>query len=104
MWNSLVADKTQHEFSYAVLLRRQLYQNTHTEGQSMADYLVGMTRLRQQLQSMSSEHAISDEEMARLLLMGVSLTHRELVEQFDLPTRQGDPHADSSDQRAALTR
>ncbi|EGZ15482.1 hypothetical protein PHYSODRAFT_507562 [Phytophthora sojae] len=84
----LRADKTQHEFSYAVLLRRQLYQNTHTEGQSMADYLVGMTRLRQQLQSMSSEHAISDEEMARLLLMGVSLTHRELVEQFDLPTRQ----------------
>ncbi|KAE9108184.1 hypothetical protein PF010_g12006 [Phytophthora fragariae] len=29
--------------------------------------------------------------MARLLLIGVAMTHRELVEQFDLPTRQGSP-------------
>jgi hypothetical protein len=29
--------------------------------------------------------------MARLLLMGVAMTHRKLVEQFDLPTRQGSP-------------
>ncbi|POM60073.1 hypothetical protein PHPALM_31111 [Phytophthora palmivora] len=50
-----------------------------------------MTRLRQQLCNIGTEHTIADEEMARVLLMGVSLTHRELVEQFDLPTRQGTP-------------
>uniref|UniRef100_H3HAI1 Integrase catalytic domain-containing protein n=1 Tax=Phytophthora ramorum TaxID=164328 RepID=H3HAI1_PHYRM len=50
-----------------------------------------MTHLRQQLRNVGSEHAISDDEMARLLLMGVAMTHRELVEQFDLPTRQGNP-------------
>ncbi|GMF32442.1 unnamed protein product [Phytophthora fragariaefolia] len=57
----------------------------------MADYLRTMTQLRQQLRNVGSEHAISDDEMARLLLMGVAVTHRELVEQFDLPTRQGNP-------------
>ncbi|KAE8909930.1 hypothetical protein PF003_g6062 [Phytophthora fragariae] len=40
---------------------------------------------------MGPEHAISDGEMAHLLLMGVSLTYRALVEQIDLPTRQGNP-------------
>ncbi|GMF56114.1 unnamed protein product [Phytophthora fragariaefolia] len=44
-----------------------------------------------QLRNVGSEHAISDDEMARLLLMGVAVTHQDLVEQFDLPTRQGNP-------------
>ncbi|KAE9331789.1 hypothetical protein PF008_g15255 [Phytophthora fragariae] len=91
MWETLVSDYTQRDFSYAVLLRRQLYQCFHEQDQLMADYLRTMTHMRQQLRNVGSEHAISDDEMARLLLMGVAMTHRELVEQFDLPTRQGSP-------------
>uniref|UniRef100_H3H705 Uncharacterized protein n=1 Tax=Phytophthora ramorum TaxID=164328 RepID=H3H705_PHYRM len=91
MWETLVSDYTQRDFSYAVLLRRQLYQCSHQQDQLMADYLRTMTHLRQQLRNVGSEHEISDDEMARLLLMGVAMTHRELMEQFDLPTRQGNP-------------
>ncbi|POM72418.1 Hypothetical protein PHPALM_10866, partial [Phytophthora palmivora] len=91
MWETLVSDYTQRDFSYAVMLRRQLYQCSHQQDQSMADYLRTMTQLRQQLRNVGSEHAIGDDEMAHLLLMGVAVTHRELVEQFDLPTRQGNP-------------
>ncbi|KAF4143544.1 Zinc knuckle [Phytophthora infestans] len=36
-------------------------------------------------------HAADDDEMVRLLAMGVSLTHPELVEQFDLHSRQRAP-------------
>ncbi|OWY92438.1 hypothetical protein PHMEG_00038570, partial [Phytophthora megakarya] len=91
MWESLVSDYTQRDFSYAVLLRRQLYQCSHQQDQSMADYLRTMTRLRQQLRSVGNEYAINDDEMARILLMGVAMTQRSLVEQFDLSTRQGNP-------------
>ncbi|KAE9019779.1 hypothetical protein PF011_g5681 [Phytophthora fragariae] len=91
MWETLVSDYTQRDFSYVVLLRRQLYQCSHEQDQLMADYLRTMTHMRLQLRNVGSEHAISDDEMARLLLMGVAMTHRELVEQFDLPTRQGSP-------------
>ena len=91
MWASLVADKTQRDFSYAVLLRRQLYQHSHHRGESMLEYLKKMASFRQKLQNMGPEHSITDNEMARLLRMGVVITHRELIEQFDLPTRQGNP-------------
>eukprot|EP00644_Phytophthora_capsici_P002717 jgi/Phyca11/105598/e_gw1.11.330.1 len=91
MWDSVVADKTQRDFSYAVLLRRHLYHQTHAKGQPMGQFIASMTRIRQQLRNIGPEHTITDEEMSRLLLMGVSLTHPELVEQFDLPTRQGTP-------------
>ena len=50
-----------------------------------------MESFRRQLQNMGAEHAVSDGKMARLLLMGVVLTHRELIEQFDLPQQQGNP-------------
>ncbi|KAE8880383.1 hypothetical protein PF005_g17165 [Phytophthora fragariae] len=91
IWGTLVSDYTQRDFSYAVPLRRQLYQCSHEQGQLMSDYLRTMAHMRQQLRNVGSEHAISDDEMAHLLLMGVVMTHRELVEQFDLPTRQGSP-------------
>ncbi|POM59073.1 Hypothetical protein PHPALM_36195 [Phytophthora palmivora] len=91
MWETLVSDNTQTDFSYAVMLRRQLYQCSHQQDQSMAEYLRTMTQLRQQLRNVGSEHAIGDDEMARLPLMGVAISHRELVEQFDLQTRQGNP-------------
>ena len=83
MWALLVADKTQRDFSYAVLLRRQLYQHSHHRGESMLEYLKKVASLRQQLQNMGTEYNITDDEMARLLLMGVPITHRELIEQFD---------------------
>ncbi|KAE9007482.1 hypothetical protein PR003_g5668 [Phytophthora rubi] len=57
----------------------------------MAEYIRTMTQLRQQLRNMGAEHAIMDADMAYLLLMGVAMTHHELLEQFDLPTRQGNP-------------
>ena len=53
MWASLVSDKTQCDFSYAVMLRRQA---SHSRGKSMADYLKKMSRLHQQQQSMGTEH------------------------------------------------
>ncbi|KAE8911586.1 hypothetical protein PF005_g21944 [Phytophthora fragariae] len=91
MWDTLVGDHTQRDFSYAMLLKRQLYQCSHAPGQSMAEYIRTMTQLRQQLRNMGAEHAIADADMACLLLMGVAMTHRELLEQFDLPTRQRNP-------------
>ncbi|OWZ08946.1 hypothetical protein PHMEG_00018437 [Phytophthora megakarya] len=69
----------------------KLYQCTHRPDQSMEEYLRTMTQLRQQLRNMGAEHAVSDADMACLLLMGVAMTHREMIEQFDLPTRQGNP-------------
>ena len=57
----------------------------------MAENLKKMASFRQQLQNTGAEHAVMDGEMAQLLLMGVALTHREWIEQFDLPTRQGNP-------------
>ena len=36
-------------------------------------------RLRQQLQNMGTEHNIADDEMTRLLIMDVALTHREPI-------------------------
>ncbi|ETP30672.1 hypothetical protein F442_20391 [Phytophthora nicotianae P10297] len=88
MWDTLVSDHTQRDFSYAMLLRSQSYQCTHRAEQSMEAYLRTMTQLRQQLRNMGPEHAVSDADMACLLLMGVAMTHRELIEQFDLGTRQ----------------
>ncbi|KAE8915257.1 hypothetical protein PF006_g22295 [Phytophthora fragariae] len=74
-----------------MLMKRQLYQCSHDTAQSMAEYIRTMTQLRQQLRNMGAEHAIMDADMACLLLMGVAMTHHELLEQFDLPTRQGNP-------------
>lgn len=37
MWASLAADKTQRDFSYAVLLRRHIYQHSHHRGESMLE-------------------------------------------------------------------
>ncbi|KAG3191524.1 hypothetical protein PC128_g10878 [Phytophthora cactorum] len=91
MWDTLVSDHTQRDFSYATLLKRQLYQCSLEPGQTMADYVRPMTQLRQRLRNMDADHAISDGDMTSLLLMGVAMTHRELLEQFDLPTRQGNP-------------
>ncbi|KAG6611473.1 uncharacterized protein IUM83_15631 [Phytophthora cinnamomi] len=91
MWDTLVSDHTQRDFSYAMLLKRQLYQCSLERGQSMADYISTMTRRRQRLWNMGVEHAISDQEMDSVLLMGVAVMHKELIEQFDLPTRQGHP-------------
>ena len=91
MWASMVANKTQRDFSDAVLLRLQLYQHSHDRGESMLEYLKRMASLRQQLQNLGTKLHITDDEMVRLFLMGVARTHRELIEQFDLPTRQGNP-------------
>ena len=37
MWASLAADKTQRDFSYAVLLRRHIYHRSHHRGESMLE-------------------------------------------------------------------
>ncbi|OWY93632.1 hypothetical protein PHMEG_00036899, partial [Phytophthora megakarya] len=91
MWDTVVADKTQRDYSYVALLRAQLYSTKHVKGQTMTEYLQTMNRLRQQLCNMGVAHRVDDDEMLRVLTMGVSLTHPELVEQFDLPARQGTP-------------
>ncbi|KAG6618351.1 uncharacterized protein IUM83_01337 [Phytophthora cinnamomi] len=93
MWDTLVSDHTQRDFSYAMLPKRQLYQCSLERGQSMADYISTMTPLRQRLRNMGVEHAISDKAMDSVLMMGVAVMHKELIEQFDLPTRQGHPPA-----------
>ncbi|OWZ12852.1 hypothetical protein PHMEG_00013924 [Phytophthora megakarya] len=68
-----------------------LYSTKHAKGQTMTEYLQTMNRLRQQLYNMGVANRINDDEMFRILTMGVSLTHPELVEPFDLPARQGTP-------------
>ncbi|EGZ06669.1 hypothetical protein PHYSODRAFT_319490 [Phytophthora sojae] len=68
-----------------------LYQTSHNEGQLLAEYITTMTQLRQKLRNMGPDHAITDNDMAQLLLMGVAVTHPELLDHFDLPTRQGNP-------------
>ena len=66
MWESVVFDKTQRYIFDALLLRRQLT-STHITSASMVQYLNTMESLRQQLLNMSTEHIVTDAEMARLL-------------------------------------
>eukprot|EP00644_Phytophthora_capsici_P018869 jgi/Phyca11/133039/e_gw1.304.6.1 len=70
MWDTIVADKTQRDFSYVSLLKGQLYATKHSKGQPMAEYLATMNRIRQQLRSMGTQHAVSDQEMLSVLTMG----------------------------------
>eukprot|EP00644_Phytophthora_capsici_P018728 jgi/Phyca11/132074/e_gw1.131.13.1 len=79
MWDTLVADKTQRDFSYVALLRAQLYSTKHVVGQPMSEYLTIMNRFRQQLRNMGPTYAVNDDDMLGILTMGVSLTHPELV-------------------------
>jgi len=55
MWETLVSDHTQRDFSYAMLLKCQLYQCIHEPGQSMAEFTRTMAQLRQQLRNMGAE-------------------------------------------------
>eukprot|EP00644_Phytophthora_capsici_P008812 jgi/Phyca11/102244/e_gw1.6.1073.1 len=71
MWDTIVADKTQRDFSYVSLLKGQLYTTKHTKGQPMAEYLAGMNKIRQQLRGLGANYAVSDEEMLSVLTMGV---------------------------------
>eukprot|EP00644_Phytophthora_capsici_P019613 jgi/Phyca11/22046/fgenesh1_pg.PHYCAscaffold_501_\ len=89
MWDTIVADKTKRDFSYVSLLKGQLYTTRHVEGQPMAEYLAVMNRIRQQLRSVGT--VVTDGEMLSALTTVVQLSHPELVQQFDLPTRQGHP-------------
>ncbi|KAE9171760.1 hypothetical protein PF005_g27012 [Phytophthora fragariae] len=91
MYDTLIAEKTQRDYSYAVHLKRELYAHSYTPGQKMADYIQEMNSLRQRLQHMGPSFAIDDTSMYQALLMGVCAVHRELVTQFDFSYRQGNP-------------
>jgi len=87
MWDTLSAEKTQRDFSYAVHLKRELYTHSYVPGQKMADYIQEMNTLRQWL-----------------LLMGVCAAHREIVTQFDFSYRQGNPPSLQQVKNALLSR
>ncbi|KAK1942466.1 Metal transporter nramp1 [Phytophthora citrophthora] len=76
MWDTIVADKTERDYSYVALLKAQLYNTKHVKGQTLTEYLATMVRLRQQLSSMGTTHAVDDDEMLRVLTMGVISTCR----------------------------
>ncbi|POM79040.1 Hypothetical protein PHPALM_3359 [Phytophthora palmivora] len=90
LWDTLVLSYTQRAFSYAMLLKRQPFRCSHALGQSMTDYIRPITQLRHRLLIMNTEHA-SGWRFGWILLMGVAMTYRELLEHFDLPTNQGNP-------------
>ncbi|KAK1941825.1 hypothetical protein P3T76_006889 [Phytophthora citrophthora] len=64
MWETLTAEKTQRDFSYAVPLKRELYTHSYTPGRKMADYIQEMNSLRQRLQHMGTSYVIQDNEMS----------------------------------------
>ncbi|ETN14300.1 hypothetical protein PPTG_07930 [Phytophthora nicotianae INRA-310] len=88
MWTTLVEDNTVRDYSYMMTLRSQLYALKHVQGQPMSEYLSNMGRTRQLLNIVDPTHAISDDEMARILVMGVMQTHRDLVDQFYLLAKE----------------
>ncbi|KAK1945661.1 hypothetical protein P3T76_002709 [Phytophthora citrophthora] len=74
MWDTIVADKTERDYLYVALLKAQLYNTKHVKGQTLTEYLATMVRMRQQLSSMGTTHAVDDDGMLRVLTMGVTLT------------------------------
>ncbi|EGZ12842.1 hypothetical protein PHYSODRAFT_316402 [Phytophthora sojae] len=82
MWETLTAEKTQRDFSYAVHLKRELYTHSYTPGKKMADYIQEMNSLRQRLQHMGPGFEIHDNEMSQLLLMGNALLSRDEMEKM----------------------
>ncbi|EEY64839.1 uncharacterized protein PITG_22606 [Phytophthora infestans T30-4] len=79
MWDTLTAEKSQRDFSYAVHLKRELYTHSYAPGQKMAEYIQEMNMLRQRLQHMGPSFVIDDTSMSQLMLMGVCAVHREIV-------------------------
>ena len=51
------------------------------------NYLNKMAHLRQKLLNFGPEHVITDTEITRMFLIKVMATHREFVEQLNLPSR-----------------
>ncbi|ETP23533.1 hypothetical protein F441_03361 [Phytophthora nicotianae CJ01A1] len=88
MWTTLVEDNTVRDYSYMMTLRSQLYALKHVQGQLMSEYLSNIGRTRQLLNIVDPTHAISDDEMARILVVGVMQTHRDLVDQFYLLAKE----------------
>eukprot|EP00644_Phytophthora_capsici_P014335 jgi/Phyca11/98538/e_gw1.3.1247.1 len=79
MWDTLIADNTARDYSYMMALRSQLYELKHVQDQPMTEYLATMGRTRQLLNIVDPTHAIDDDEFARILVMGVMKTPRDLV-------------------------
>jgi hypothetical protein len=104
MWDTLSAEKTLRDFSYAVHLKRELYTHSYVPGQKMADYIQEMNTLRQRLQHMWPSFLIDDTSMSQLLLMGVCAAHREIVTHFDFSYRQGNPPSLQQVKNALLSR
>ncbi|KAF4132727.1 Integrase core domain [Phytophthora infestans] len=104
MWDTLTAEKTQRDFSYAVHLKRELYTHSYAPGQKMAEYIQEMNMLRQRLQHMGPSFVIDDTSMSQLMLMGVCAVHREIVTQFDFSYRQGNPPSLQQVKNALLSR
>ncbi|OWY94808.1 hypothetical protein PHMEG_00035356 [Phytophthora megakarya] len=69
MWDTLIAEKTQRDFSYAVHLKREMYTHAYVPGQKMSDYIQEMNALRQRLQHMGPNFVVDDTSMSQLLLM-----------------------------------
>ncbi|KAE8910928.1 hypothetical protein PF003_g5201 [Phytophthora fragariae] len=104
MYDTLIAEKTQRDYSYAVHLKRELYTHSYTPGQKMADYIQEMNSLRQRLQHMGPSFVIDDTPMSQVLLMGVCAVHREIVTHFDFSYRQGNPPTLQQVRNALLAR
>ncbi|POM77284.1 Hypothetical protein PHPALM_5355 [Phytophthora palmivora] len=81
MWTSFEQDKTKRDFANSIRVRAKLYGARFEKGRNMDRYLEELEDYRRQLENMNT--AISDNEMASIILTGVEGTHRNLVRIFN---------------------
>ncbi|EGZ24515.1 hypothetical protein PHYSODRAFT_421853, partial [Phytophthora sojae] len=77
MWRSFEQDKTKRAYASEIRLRSKLYTTKFSSGEDMEKYLEKLEDMRRQLANMNA--AITDEEMARIILQGMADSHRNVV-------------------------
>ncbi|KAF4131478.1 gag-polypeptide of LTR copia-type [Phytophthora infestans] len=101
MWDTLIAEKTQRDFSYTVYLKHTLCTHAYTPVQKIAGYIQEMNALHQRLQHMGPSFMVDVSAIADGRLCSSSC---ENVTQFDFAYRQGTPPSLQQVKNALLAR
>ncbi|KAF4142335.1 gag-polypeptide of LTR copia-type [Phytophthora infestans] len=80
MWRSFEQNKTKRAYASEIRLRSKMYSTKFTTVEDMEKYLEKLEDMRRQLANMNA--AITDEEMARIILQSVVDSHRNVVRLF----------------------
>jgi Reverse transcriptase (RNA-dependent DNA polymerase)/gag-polypeptide of LTR copia-type/Integrase core domain/GAG-pre-integrase domain len=89
MWTALINYKTKRGHANYLNILRKLYRMEHQKGSDVEKWFMEMKRLRRTLADFNQP--IIDDEFARVLQMGLSTSHRELIRHFETQVRLGNP-------------